>query len=436
VNDGTGLSWLYALQYFGIKLGLQNIRELLSRLGNPHHGLPCVHVAGTNGKGSVSLFLSEICRHAGYRVGLYTSPHLHCFTERIRIDGNSLPPAELPELVAHVQEAAAGIPVTFFEATTALALLAMRRAGVEVAVIETGMGGRLDATNVVEPLLCCITPVALDHQEHLGVTLAAIATEKAGIIKPGVPVITAAQFPEVDEVLAAAANDRQAELRQAGRDYQWGGSSAAMWFRSGDLELNGLSCALPGEHQLGNFAQAIAAAGQLRRQGLSLSDAAISQAGFTARWPGRLEWFGEPPYVLLDGAHNRSGATALAAYLKTAVDRPVRLLAGLSGQRDPDQVLAPLLSVVKTLYVVPVPEVATVPVAALKGWGDDHGVPVIPFDSPAAALAAVLRTREQDEIVVVAGSLYLVAAVRALLLEGNIQPSPRAVAEPEPCGLE
>ena len=434
MSGETGLSWLYALQYFGIKLGLQNIRELLSRLGNPHQGLPCIHVAGTNGKGSVSLFLSEICRHAGYRVGLYTSPHLHCFTERIRIDGEPLPLAELPALVEQVREAAAGIPVTFFEATTALALLAMRRAGEEVAVIETGMGGRLDATNVVEPLLCCITLVGLDHQEHLGATLAAIAAEKAGIIKPGVPVVSAAQLPEVDEVLTAVAHDRKAELRKADCDYQWGGSRAAMWFRSGELELNGLGCALPGEHQLGNFAQAIAAAWQLRRQGLALPDAAICRAGITARWPGRLEWFGEPPCVLLDGAHNRLGATSLAAYLKGAIDRPVRLLAGLSGQRDPDQVLAPLLPAVKALYVTPVPEVATVPVAALKAWGDGHGLPVEAFDTPVAALAAALRARGKDEVVVVAGSLYLVAAVRTLLLAGNIQPSPMAGAEP--IGLE
>ena len=283
MKNAAGLDWLYALQHFGIKLGLRNIRELLAGLGNPHQGLRCVHVAGTNGKGSVSLLLSEICRQAGYRVGLYTSPHLHSFTERIRIDGQSLPDDVLPALLEEVKQASSGIPVTFFEASTALALLAFRRAAVDFAVIETGMGGRLDATNVVEPCLCCITPVAFDHLEHLGTTLPAIAAEKAGILKPGVPVIVAGQPPEAVEVFTTTASHLEAELWQAGRDYRWGGNHSRMWFHVAGLELEGLTCALHGEHRLGNFAQAMAAAALLRRQGMSIPDEAIQRAGASAR---------------------------------------------------------------------------------------------------------------------------------------------------------
>lgn len=430
----AGLDWLYALQHFGIKLGLCNIQELLNRLDNPHHGLSCAHVAGTNGKGSVSLLLSEICRCSGYRVGLYTSPHLQNFNERIRIDGRPLSEEKLSALLAEVREAATGIPVTFFEAATALALLAFRRAGVDFVVVETGMGGRLDATNVVEPKLCCITPVGFDHQEHLGETLAAIAAEKAGIIKPGVPVVTAGQTPEVDVVLAGAAALHGAELWRAGHDYQWGGDHANLWFNGPGLDLDGLTCALEGEHQLGNFAQAIAAAALLRRQGMPIPHEAIRQAGSSARWPGRLEWFGDPPRVLLDGAHNRLGATALASYLRGRDAGPVHLLAGLTGQRTPEEVLTPLLPCVTALYASAVPEMATVPPEALAAWGETQGVQVRTFAAPAPALAAALAARREGEIVVVAGSLYLVAAVRSLLFDEQILPSSREYGSSESAG--
>jgi dihydrofolate synthase/folylpolyglutamate synthase len=307
-----------------------------------------------------------------------------------------------------------------------LGLLAFRQAGVDIAIIETGMGGRLDATNVIAPVLCCITPVAFDHQEHLGATLAAIAAEKAGIIKSGVPVVAAPQEPEVADVIVARAADQGAELCLGGRDYAWGGDHEKMWFRADGAELVGLTCALQGDHQLGNFAQAIAAAVQLRRQGLILPDAAIGRAGSAARWPGRLEWFGDPPCVLLDGAHNRLGAVSLAAYLQRRIRRPVRLIAALSGQRNPDEVLAPLLAEVKALYLTPVPEVVTVPLSVLATWGETHGMPAQIFATPAAALAKALTERENDEIVVVAGSLYLVAAIRTLLINDSSLPSPLA----------
>ncbi len=415
MTPDESLAWLYGLQQFGIKLGLQNITGLLARLGDPQQAFRCLHVAGTNGKGSVSVFLAEILRHAGYRVGLYTSPHLHDFTERVRIDGVPLARGRLPVLAGEVQAAAAGIPATFFEATTALALLAFRDAAVEVAVLETGMGGRLDATNAVDPALCLITPVSFDHREHLGETLAAIAAEKAGIIKPAVPVVSGVQPPDAAAVIAATAAARRAPLWQAGSDYLWGGDHAAMWFRAPGAELSGLRCALPGIHQLANYAQALAGAVRLRQAGMPIADAALARAGETARWPGRLEWWGTPPAVLLDGAHNPAGAAALARYLADEVRRPVRLVAGLSGQRLPAEVFAPLAPLVRALYVTPVPDGVTVPAEVLAGWAWDAGVPARTFADPAAALAAALTDRQRDEVVVAAGSLYLVAAVRGLL---------------------
>ncbi|MHB8707418.1 MAG: bifunctional folylpolyglutamate synthase/dihydrofolate synthase [Desulfuromonadales bacterium] len=415
MTPDESLAYLYGLQRFGIKLGLQNVRELLRRLGNPQEGLRCVHVAGTNGKGSVSVFLAGMLRHAGYRVGLYTSPHLHEFTERIRIDGEPLDRSELPRLVRRVKVASEGIPATFFEATTALALLAFREAAVEMAVLETGMGGRLDATNVVTPVLALITPVSLDHQEHLGGTLAAIAAEKAGIIKPGVPVVSGVQAPEAGTVIAAAAAACGAPCWQAGRDFFWGGDHAAMWFRMQELELTGLHCALPGIHQLANYAQALAGAVLLRQAGLPVADAAMRRAGSTARWPGRLEWWGNPPVVLLDGAHNAAGAATLARYLADEVRRPVRLVVGLSGQRFPAEVLAPLADALCAVYAAPVPEGVVVPPESIVNWAQEYQLPARAFSSAAEAFAAALTAREAGDVVVVAGSLYLVAAVRGLL---------------------
>lgn len=415
MTPDESLAWLYGLQQFGIKLGLANIRELLRRLGEPQAALRCVHVAGTNGKGSVCTLLAEMLQQAGYRVGLYTSPHLHRFTERVRIDGVELTAESLALLAGEVRAAAAGIPATFFEATTALALLAFQRAGVEVAVLETGMGGRLDATNAVEPVLCLITPVSLDHQEHLGATLAEIAAEKAGIIKAEVPVVAGLQDEAAMTVIGAVAARRDAELWLPGRDYQWGGDHSGMWFRASGVELSGLRCALAGTHQLANFAQALAGAALLRRQGLALPDAALRNAGTLAVWPGRLEWWGEPPCVLLDGAHNATGAAALAAYLAERNIRAVRLVAGLSGQRRAEQVLAPLLGRIERLYAVPVPETRTVPPAELISWACGHDLAARAYPSPEAGLAAALDGLSSGGTVVVAGSLYLVAAARGWL---------------------
>jgi dihydrofolate synthase/folylpolyglutamate synthase len=433
VTPDESLAWLYGLQRFGIKLGLQNPRELLRRLGEPQAGLRCVHVAGTNGKGSVSVLLAEFLRHAGFRTGLYTSPHLHCFTERVRIDGEPLALAQLPALVEEIRAAADGLPVTFFEATTALALLAFRQAGVTAAVLETGMGGRLDATNVVVPVLTLITPVALDHQEHLGDSLAAIAAEKAGIIKPGVPVVSGLQAPAALEVIAAAAIGHAAPLWLPGRDYRYGGDQAALWFRAPGAALDGLTCALAGDHQLDNFAQALAGAAVLRQQGWTISDHALQRGGGTARWAGRLEWRGDPPAVLLDGAHNAAGAATLAAYLAKTVPRPVRLVTGLSGRRRPEEVLAPLAERLRAVYATPVPEGESVPAVVVAAWARSIGVAATAYAAPDRALAAALADRELGEVVVVAGSLYLVAALRPLLADavGDVRQStpPRAAGE-------
>ena len=417
MNFSASLDYLYGLQRFGVKLGLENMQALKDRLPLLQEPFPCIHIAGTNGKGSVSALLAEILKQSGLRVGLYTSPHLHCFTERIRIDGVPVDRGEIVLLAETIRQASGDIPVTFFEATTAMALLAFKLHQVDIAVIETGLGGRLDATNIVEPQLCLITPISLDHSEHLGDCLTAIAGEKAGIIKPAVPVVVGKQSPAAVEVIQAAADKHDAVVHLAEHDYNWQGDHENLSISVGTNRFCGLTCALNGEHQLDNFAQAVAAAMQLREQGVAITDAAIGEAGNSVVWPGRLEWWGPSRQVLLDVSHNYAGISCLADYLDKQKIARIHLVTGLSGQRDPAEVLMPLAKYAVTVYSVPVPHGQFVPTAQLVAWAEKQGLPVSAFVTADEGLSAALEGAGDKEPVVVCGSLYLVAALRQKMLD-------------------
>ncbi|MDT8444366.1 MAG: folylpolyglutamate synthase/dihydrofolate synthase family protein [Desulfuromonadales bacterium] len=414
------LDYLYGLQRFGVKLGLKNMQDLKTRLPLLQEHLPCIHVAGTNGKGSVSVLLAEMLRHSGLRTGLYTSPHLHCFTERIRIDGVPLARNEMTLHAESIRQAAGDLPITFFEATTAIALLAFKEHQVEIAVIETGLGGRLDATNTIDPQLCLITPISMDHSEHLGENLAAIAAEKAGIIKPGIPVVVGRQSQTALEVILSAAGRHNAAVCLAGRDFRWQGDHDNLSVAVGDSSIDGLTCVLAGEHQLDNLAQAVAGAMQLRKQGIAIPDAAIHMAGATVVWPGRLEWFGDSRQVLLDVSHNLAGITCLANYLAEQKVSRIHLVTGLSGKRDPAEVLMPLVKYVAAVYAVPVSHETSVPTRQVTAWAEQQSVPVFEYMTADQGLAAALKSAGPNEPVVVCGSLYLVAELRHALLEEDI----------------
>lgn len=416
MDFSASLDYLYGLQRFGVKLGLKNMQELKARLQLLQEPLPCIHVAGTNGKGSVSVLLAEMLRHSGLRVGLYTSPHLHCFTERIRIDGVPVGCDEIALLAETVRQAAGDLPVTFFEATTALALLAFKERQVDIAVIETGLGGRLDATNIIEPQLCLITPISMDHCEHLGESLASIAEEKAGIIKPGVPLVVGKQDPTVAEVILSVALKYDVSVCLAEHDFYWQGDHDDLSVTVGDKRLDGLTCALAGKHQLDNLAQAVAGAMQLRKLGVAITDAAIHLASGTVVWPGRLEWRGNSRQVLLDVSHNLAGITCLANYLAEQKVTQIHLVAGLSGERDPTLILMPLAKYAAAVYAVPVsygPSVSTSKVAA---WAEKQLLPVAEYATAGEGLAAALKVARSTEPVVVCGSLYLVAELRQTFL--------------------
>lgn len=410
----ASLDYLYSLQLFGIKLGLENIRKLLGRLDNPQRKLRIIHIAGTNGKGSTAVALANIFQAAGIKAGLYTSPHLHSFTERVRVATQQIDEAEVVRLTEELRPHAEALRTTFFEFTTALALVHFQRSGAEWAILETGLGGRLDATNAVVPELCLITPIAHDHNAYLGETLAEVAAEKAGIFKPGVPVISSRQLPEVQQVLCDCAKELDLPLLQAGRDYAWTSGDQDLSFRGFDCELDRLQPGLPGRHQHQNLALALAAAVWLQRNAVPISEPALRQGLERTRWPGRLEWL--PDRVLLDGAHNAAGAQVLAEYLEQQQLRQVHLVVGLKADKRAEELLAPLLPYVECLYATRPPVDESIDPGKLVQLAGRSGIPAAQYADPLCALRAARQKRQAGQVLLVAGSLFLVAAVREKLL--------------------
>jgi dihydrofolate synthase / folylpolyglutamate synthase len=339
---------------------LDRMRELLARLGNPHQGPSIVHVAGTKGKGSTAATIESILRAAGYHTGLYSSPHLHRVEERLMVDGILCPPEELNELVATLQPAVAAMDAqplddergsnrpTYFEVVTALAWLRFARHQVEVAVLEVGLGGRLDSTNVCQPRVSVITSISYDHTQQLGADLAAIAGEKAGIIKDGVPVVSGVLAPEARAVVGAVAAEHGCRLIQLGADFDFSyhpplhleraDARGQMDYRrlTGDkFELPKLELSLLGEHQATNAAVALATVCELERQGWNIGEEAIRQGLVDVRWPARIEILRRHPVVVLDAAHNVASIEALVRVLDQSFDCP-RRVAIFATTRDKD----------------------------------------------------------------------------------------------------
>ncbi|HYV86343.1 MAG TPA: folylpolyglutamate synthase/dihydrofolate synthase family protein [Patescibacteria group bacterium] len=424
------LAWLDSLESLGIRPGLDRITALLARLGDPQRDLRFVLVAGTNGKGSVVAFLSQILREAGLRPGVYTSPHLVRFEERIAIDGAPIPAAAVAELTTEVRDAVEGVTrdgaqtPTYFEATTALAFLHLHRSRVPIAVLEVGMGGRFDATNVGSPLACAITPVSLDHTQGLGRTVAEIATQKAGIIRSGVPVVVARQEDEAMQVIAAeaaaagaplvAADSCRIEPRDGFPDPPRFSLTTPDGERHADLAL-----ALRGDHQVGNATLAVLLAGILRRDGgLPIDERAIRHGLATAQWPGRLELLpaagNDEPDLLLDGAHNPDGCAMLAAYLhRHQATRPRRVLLFAAMRDKPaDEMLRILKPVVDEVVVTGLPVARGRPPADLERQAKDAGFDATCEPDQAAALALARRRAGARGLVVASGSLYLVGEIQ------------------------
>lgn len=434
--EPTNLGWLFGLQRFGAREGLDVMRQLLQRLGSPQDSFRSVLVGGTNGKGSVASLVAAQLSGAGHRTGLFTSPHLQRVGERARVDGQPADDALMEALTAEVRPAAQEVEATFFEVITAVALLRFQRAGVSHAVLEVGLGGRLDATNVVQPELTVITGIALDHTAILGDTEVAIAREKAGILRPGVPLVTGATGAAL-ELLRRGARQLGAPLLVAGQAFgavdatdSWDGVAFRLrWApvsypgapsalaRPGDLALRS---PLVGAHQVNNVSLAAVA-------GLCLGvPPAVSQRALAAaRWPGRLERFQQDGrYVVLDGAHNPQAAAALAASLKELQGRVDVLVLGTSREKDAPGILAPLAGIADTVIFTRARHSprATPPSQLRALW---RGEGALSEDDPAAALEQALGAAPAGGTVVVAGSLFLVGEVRNLLQGLSAEPYER-----------
>ncbi len=309
------IDYLYGLQKFGIKLGLKNISELLRHLNNPHKSLRFVHVAGTNGKGSIAAMLSSILIKAGYTVGLYTSPHLVSFRERIRLNGRPIPKAEVIGLLKQIRaRIKTGISPTYFEFTTCMAILYFAKKLVDIAILEVGMGGRLDATNVINPLVTVISNVSLEHEVYLGNSLISIAKEKAGIIKKGIEVVTAERKPKVLAVIEGFCRKSGCSLYRVGRDIRERRvkvNSNTFHYFGLDRHLSNLEVGLQGKHQVVNASTALGVIEILMRKGYNVGNSAIYDGLKEVHWPGRLEVMRKDPLVILDGAHNPAAASSL-----------------------------------------------------------------------------------------------------------------------------
>jgi dihydrofolate synthase/folylpolyglutamate synthase len=410
--------WLFSLETIGIKLGLSQITRLLDALAHPQLAYRAITVAGTNGKGSVTAMIERGLRAAGHRTGRYTSPHLVHIEERIVIDGQPIGRDVFDDLAERVRAAAAGLdaPPSFFEATTAMALLAFREAGVTTAVLEVGLGGRLDATNVVDAPTVAITSIALDHQEHLGHTLTDIAREKAGVIKADATVIVGTNPPEVLATIGAVAADVGAMLIHALVGVRVTASASA---QDTSLELMTVKAdygrcvlRLPGRHQVEN---AVIAVRVLETMPDVTADA-IRTALSEVEWPARLEWLRWNGHdVLLDGAHNPAGAQALASFLQEMVGHPVPIVIGVMRDKAAADIVAALAPAASLFVVTETPTSRAMPAAELAAICRRTGRPTVVTTVP---LEAVTKAAESPGPVVVGGSLYLAGHVRAELLAG------------------
>jgi dihydrofolate synthase/folylpolyglutamate synthase len=415
------------------KFGLENIRVLSAALGNPHLAAPCVHVAGTNGKGSTAAMIESILRAAEFRTGLYTSPHLERINERIRIDGEDIADDAFAGAWTRVQatiEALLGggklaAHPTFFECVTAIAFVAFADAAREknarrfFAVYEVGLGGRLDSTNVAEPEVAVITPVDFDHENFLGHSIEEIAGEKAGIIKPGVPVVSAPQRPEASATIARRAGECGARLVET--ETVWrieNSSSRGGFYRASASRVEGsdriaIAPSLPGKFQIQNALTAATAALALNDRGFAISDDAIAAGISSARWPGRLERISERPAIYLDGAHNPAAAREVKAFCEeNLAGRRVHLIYGAMRDKAVDEVAGLLFPMAETVTLTQPRQSRAISAQHLADMTAGLARRTTVVADPAEALERAVAEAAPDDVILATGSLFLVGDIR------------------------
>ncbi|MFQ5933986.1 MAG: bifunctional folylpolyglutamate synthase/dihydrofolate synthase [Dehalococcoidia bacterium] len=404
-------------------IDLERVRDLLERLGSPHIGPSIVHIAGTKGKGSTAAMIASALQASGYRAGLFTSPHLHTFRERIKVDDRMISAKEFALTLEEIRPEVEDInrksdhgTLTTFEILTALALLYFRRMGVQMEVLEVGLGGRLDATNVVQPHVCAITSISRDHTELLGDTLAEIAGEKAGIIKLGSVVVTAPQAPEVDEVLARTCREREAERVRVGTDITW--ESKAVDLIGQRFTVDGLSgryeleVPLLGDHQLENAATAVAVLEALAKQGWDISPAGIRLGFSQVRWPGRLEILSKSPLLVVDGAHNGYSARKLRESLtKYFRYRKAVLVIGVSADKNIKEIAREVMPMASRIVITRSRHPRVAPPAAVAPAFQVPGIIVEVADNVAEAVDKAYAVAGPDDLICATGSIFIVGEV-------------------------
>ena len=415
---------MYALRRFGIILGLDTINGILSALGNPQNDFNSIHVAGTNGKGSVASALSAILQESGYRVGLYTSPHLVRFNERICIDNHQISNLEVVKSYQTVKRVHHGDrSPTFFEFATAMALYAFSRQKVDWAVIETGMGGRYDATNIITPAISIITNVSMEHRDYLGSTLAEIAREKAGIIKQATPVVSAVKQKQVRSVVRDVARKKSAPLFMLGQDF------AVRQHQSGHFSYYGfentwrrLKTPLLGRYQVQNAALALAASELLIKNNVSISPRNIKQGLANTRWPGRLEIVCDKPLVILDGAHNLIAARNLARFLAdNLTKRRITLVIGILDDKPYGSMLRSLLPQCRRAIITKAKTGRALDPQQLYKTAKKiiSDVSIVPDVAGAAKIA--IEDSGPDDVICIAGSLYVVGEAKEAIEKGFLK---------------
>jgi dihydrofolate synthase / folylpolyglutamate synthase len=410
MDFAAAVSYLLSLGHetLTIKLGLRNTELLLAALDNPERAFPSVQIAGTNGKGSTAVMLDSICRAAGIRSGLYTSPHLVSITERIKVSGIEITPEDFAACASVVRDVSEQLLTekqiealpTFFEQITAIALLAFRNARVELAILETGLGGRLDSTTAANARIVAITSIGFDHEEYLGDTIESIAAEKAAIIRPGVRAVIARQ-------------PNSAALDVLLKHCEQMGVTPIL----AESHLDDIVLGLRGRHQIDNAAIAIKLAELLKAEGFAISHSAILDGLKTAKHAGRLELIPHQPSFLIDGAHNPAGAQSLRAYLDEFAPRPLTLVFGAMRDKQLEQMGETLFPIADTLILTTIdnPRSASIERLQTIAAGFAKGA-VLSADSSVEALRIALANTPAEGLICIAGSLYLVGELRPLVL--------------------
>jgi dihydrofolate synthase/folylpolyglutamate synthase len=413
------LNKIYDLRGGIIDLRLDRMQRALELLDHPQNTFPSIHIAGTNGKGSTAAMLHGILSRAGYRTALYTSPHLVSFTERIRIDGSEIAQNDVITIAEEVwqQTGAADVPLTFFEFVTVMAFVYFARRQSEIAVIEVGLGGRLDATNVITPLVSAITTISRDHEAYLGPDELSIAREKAGIIKPQVPVVLGKVSAEVSDVLERIAGERQAPAYLLGTDFSFSLKDDRLFDYTGIKQrLFNLDLGLIGRHQRANASIALAAL-ELIREPFPVDENVVREGLRQVRWPGRLEVMFEQPTVILDGAHNPEGVKALVDELNVLRrGRRIKLLFATMADKEWEIMLRALASAVDEMTFTKVAMERSADPYMLAGTINPP-IPHRVIADSRAALRTLVSEADSRDLIVVAGSLYLLGELRPMLEE-------------------